>query len=429
MNQVLPQDFCDALNVYRWSKDLNLFILNINTIKIWLLVQPENRYNITLKLNLSDQTLEKLNTLENENWNIDDLKEFQMDPEILCQKIVCISELEWSCIQKNFPELTKRELYTYIADHILVTNEDIQRIALEPQGTADWLNHRKGRLTGSNYGNASGINPYAGGSPIELVRSMLFYEEMDERGQKACKHGNTHEDLACDCYEYLKVKLSRCFPNLSVDDKEQISTMIQVEHRGLEVHPFDPWSGDSKDGIVYFENGEEEPFLLEIKCPTKGDTYPEIPPYYYSQIQGIAYWNGYKKIDFFVFTREKCEISTYAYDHEYVNDFLLPRLRYWWFCMFLPNAVLYTQGKITRKEQIKDMTMDLFVPTAPHLQSIDPTYFMKLGYGLEKKKKTFSKPMFVPSLNSKTTTASTMAKYYPKTDSKKEKVEDYPFSF
>jgi len=391
----LPEPYCQALQIYRWLKDITLANEHLSEITQWLFDEPENRYNIGLRFYLeeecsnNDEIQKAIDHMKIDKWLVaEDLIHFQIDPEILCSEVVKITDLELQFIAQHFPQVTKKEMYTYIADHILVTNQDIIDIALEPQGTPDWLKHRQGRLTGSNYGNACGVNHYDEGSPIDLVRSMLFYKEMDARGKKACKHGNTHEDLACDCYEWKKAKIHRHENDDNGElTKDEIEQVVRVEHRGLEVHPFDPWSGDSKDGIVFMQNGNEEEFLLEIKCPTKGDTYPEVPPYYYSQIQGIAYWNEFKKIDFFVFTRFKAEMYTFLVDHEYLHYFMLPRLRHWWFCMFLPNAVLVKKGWIQSRSEIKHMEMDLIVPTAPHIQNIDPAYLKHLAYGLENKKK------------------------------------------
>jgi putative phage-type endonuclease len=278
-----------------------------------------------------------------------------------------LTDEEFAYIHEAYPEfrdvLTRDAMYRYIADHVLVTRADIVAIANAPQGTQEWLDHRSNRMTGSVYGTAAGVSPYQ--SPEELTREMIFREEfpMDERGKKACAYGSLHEDDGCDNYEAYMIATRR---------RHGIFSPFWVEHRGLEVHPRDPWSGDSKDGIVH--DGDLPPSLLEIKCPTRA-LYPKIPPYYYSQVQGIMMWNGHKFCDFCVWRPDETQIERFPLDEDYCYKFLKPMVRWWWFCHFMPHAVLKREGKITHSSQIKPMLRR--IP-----RGVDPD-FLKTVYGYE----------------------------------------------
>ena len=408
---VLPQDFCETLNVYRLLKRLEKN--GGNEPLLWKPVVEwfegngtDNKYALMRRFDYDEHASEEIKDayLCLKNGQCHDLA--RQVAQLLCPRpqefmlpSLRVSAKEYEHIQTHFPTVTIADMYAFIADHILVTNDDVQKIASEPQGTALWLRYRRHRLTGSNYGTAAGINPYKNGSAMDLVRNMLFYEEMDARGKFNCAYGNTHEDIACEQYErYMRRKFG-------LDSDE-----FRVEHRGLEVHPFEPWSGDSKDGIV-FQKGIPKPFLLEIKCPappqreweasvankemvnTKPDweaqllrnkIYDQIPPYYYAQIQGISHWNRYDYIDFCVWTYDQTEIKRFPIDRPYLDQFLMPRLRFWWFCAYLPNAVMVERGDITMACKIED------VPTVPPDEAPQSNRLIQYGVDeCESKKRKF----------------------------------------
>lgn len=415
MDQPLENEFCETLDVYRLLKRLqknggNEPLLWTSVFE-WYEPKPmigDNKYAMLRRCSFEEEAPQELyeayEALKNGKCHplSRELAFFMCPrPHEFMLSTVRLTLEEKTHIIKYFPTVTEDQIYEFIADHILVTNKDIQKIASEPQGTALWLKYRRHRLTGSNYGTAAGINPYKNGSAMDLVRSMLFYEEMDARGKFNCAYGNTHEDIACEQYErHMRRKFG-----LSKDE-------FRVEHRGLEVHPWEPWSGDSKDGIV-FQKGVDKPFLLEIKCPAppqreweasvsnkelvqkkpdweaqllRNKIYEQIPPYYYAQIQGIAKWNQYDYIDFCVWTYDETEIKRFAIDHPYLNQFLMPRLRFWWFCAYLPYAVMVERGDITMACKIDD------VPTVPPNEPEQPNRLIQYGVDeCEFKKRKYEK--------------------------------------
>jgi len=70
-----------------------------------------------------------------------------------------------------------------------------RRIEQTPQGTQEWLDARKYRLTASNFGAAAGRNRFR--SPEQLVQDMLYGEF---KGNDATRWGSQMESVALDAY-------------------------------------------------------------------------------------------------------------------------------------------------------------------------------------------------------------------------------------
>ena len=72
-----------------------------------------------------------------------------------------------------------------------------QRLRIEqaPQGSREWLDARKYRLTASNFGAAAGRNRFR--SPEQLVQDMLYGEF---KGNEATRWGSQMESVALDAY-------------------------------------------------------------------------------------------------------------------------------------------------------------------------------------------------------------------------------------
>ena len=253
---------------------------------------------------------------------------------------------ETEYVEKHFPNLPQS--ITEWSRRFFCTAEDIENMANCDQGTPEWLRHREWRLTGSLYGTAAGENPYPGQKPIDLVRDWLWPTEMDAQGKANCKWGNDHEDDACDAYEeYMRYQ-----KGLAGD-----STPFWVDHFGLEVHPKEPWTGDSKDGVVnnVLPDGSIQKWLLEIKCPPlnrftkKYKLYPNIPAQYYAQIQGIMGYNNLPFCDLVIWNPEAMIIERYQFDQKYF-DWLLAEMRAWYMLQFAPRAILKEAGLLQEGE-------------------------------------------------------------------------------
>jgi len=258
-----------------------------------------------------------------------------------------LTENERQTIALKFPRLpvTVEEW----SKRFFSTKEEIENMASVAQGTAEWLEFRKYRITGSVYGTAVGENKYE--SPEDLVRDMIWHKEMDDRGKANCKWGNDNEDNACDAYE----EDMRIQKGLAGD-----KTRFWVEHFGLEVHQEEMWSGDSKDGLVCNElaDGTIQHWLLEIKCPPRKEwgpdkgkyvLYPEIPPYYYAQIQGIMGYNKLPFCDFVIWNPEQMSVERYMFDPVYYN-WLRIGMRNWYVTQFAPRAIMKDHGMLRENE-------------------------------------------------------------------------------
>lgn len=183
------------------------------------------------------------------------------------------------------------------------------RICNLEQGTEEWLNARKNRLTGSNFGAAVGHNKWK--SPAALAHDMLYGTF---KGNDATRWGNDHEDLACQEY---------CLARRSQLERENAESEVKfaVTHSGLNPHPTMNWLAVSPDGHVK-ENGVDG--LLEIKCPYSQRIYPEIPPYYMDQIQGGMGVLELPWADFCVWTPHSMQIQRVHFDRRYWEDRLKP---------------------------------------------------------------------------------------------------------
>jgi putative phage-type endonuclease len=210
-----------------------------------------------------------------------------------------------------------------------------------PQRTVPWLNWRKDRGTASNFGSASGHNPYC--SPLQLVIEMLF---KSFQGNEATQWGQDHEALARD--EYVAWLRAQAAVTGDVDPDK-----IWCDETGLMVCVEKPYFAVSPDGIVHLGDGTLR--LLEIKCPFKKRLYGEIPRYYYDQIQGIMglmRLNGLvlEGCDFVVWTPDKIAIQHFPYNAQYFERDLLPALERWYLQLYVPSAILFEAGELKQGE-------------------------------------------------------------------------------
>jgi hypothetical protein len=88
-------------------------------------------------------------------------------------------------------ELAVKKLYASLE----ITDEGRRNLAALDQGTTEWLDARRNRLTGSNFGAAAGHNKWK--SPEGLAHDMLY---ATFKGNDATRWGTAHEPVACDEY-------------------------------------------------------------------------------------------------------------------------------------------------------------------------------------------------------------------------------------
>ena len=124
-----------------------------------------------------------------------------------------------------------------------------------PQGSPEWLEARKGKLTASNVGAALGLCSWTS-------RKVAYARAMGTdtfEGNEATRWGSANESNALAAYS--------------------AHTGDLVEPTGLHVHEHAPWLAGSPDGLVGTEG------MVEAKCPYWNKTpHQTIPVYYYLQI-------------------------------------------------------------------------------------------------------------------------------------------------
>lgn len=140
------------------------------------------------------------------------------------------------------------------------------------QGSREWHQLRRGRITGSVMAAAAGLNPYTSrGKVYDLLTQRKEPENLDH--VPAVQHGNKYEDHAIAAYE-------------------AVTGDFGVQKTGIVLDAFDGYLAASPDGFcgAHDSYGRGSTYL-EIKCPfgRSGDRiqlYDDIPTYYMPQVQG-----------------------------------------------------------------------------------------------------------------------------------------------
>jgi len=149
--------------------------------------------------------------------------------------------------------------------------------AAAPQRSVAWKEARKFALTGSDFGSASGSNPYC--SPQDLVTKKLWNSFS---GNNATKWGSTCEPLAGEAF--------LAWAKATLDPEAKLHSF------GLLKWSKTPWLAVSPDGVLEWTDKGVQVFdLVEFKCPTRISTegHPygkyshDTPPYYRDQMLGI----------------------------------------------------------------------------------------------------------------------------------------------
>lgn len=190
------------------------------------------------------------------------------------------------------------------------------------QGSQEWHDQRRGKLTGSNVGAALGLNPWK--TPEDLIRQMVReYHGADPefQGNTATEFGQLHEPLAI--MDYMG------------------QTGYHPEECGFFVHPEHDWLGASPDALI----GDN--CILEVKCPfglrkKKGvelvfKTAKE-QPHYYAQMQMEMACTGREKAHFYQWTQHGSILEMVEFSQTWW-DKNLPKMRkfYDWYLSELDN--------------------------------------------------------------------------------------------
>jgi len=176
------------------------------------------------------------------------------------------------------------------------------------QGTEEWLNARKGVVTGSRVGAILGLNPWQ--KKEDVLREMVREHHGAERefqGNEATRWGTEHEADGINYYEH--------------------STGNIVQHHGLIVHPDYDWIGYSPDGTTRFSLDEEDnTALIEVKCPFSQKIPESIPEHYMAQVQLGMEVMGLVKTHFIYWTPLQQMIVDIPRDWDWFDD-IKPKLR------------------------------------------------------------------------------------------------------
>ena len=130
------------------------------------------------------------------------------------------------------------------------------------QGSAAWLEARRGRLTASRFGAAAGLSRYVTPHSLwQLLTGRIAADEESDGDDDTApqRHGHRLEPTARSVYATLME--------------------TRVIETGFWPHLSHAWLGASPDGLVGRDG------LLEIKCPVH-QLHTEVPDEYMAQVQG-----------------------------------------------------------------------------------------------------------------------------------------------
>lgn len=152
------------------------------------------------------------------------------------------------------------------------------------QGSPEWHDARRGKLTGTAFRAALAIGKQ--GQPLKDRRDLVARLVEEIRSGKTVpietneymQHGSRMEPFACMAYEF--------------------ATGYEVEHAAILQHPTLPYVAFSPDGLIGTDG------LLEIKSPalehrhTRTRDSGKVPDEYMPQCQGGLFVTGRQWVDF-----------------------------------------------------------------------------------------------------------------------------------
>ena len=267
------------------------------------------------------------------------------------------------------PPLSVRDYFSRFVDR---TPDACAAEAAAPQRSVKWKEARKFALTGSDFGAASGSNPYS--SQQDLVTKKLWNSFA---GNDATKWGSTCEPLAGDAFLHWA--------------KSTLDPEAKLHSFGLLKWSATPWLAVSPDGVLEWTDKGSKVFdLVEFKCPTRISTeghpygkYPHnTPPYYRDQmlgIWGLANENGGIVIDgeprvlrdawFVVWQPTTLWVTLHSFSADNWTALRL-LLRKWYFGRFLPALVWHYHGQLEPGEAVPT-SVPLDLRSAPNKNGSD----------------------------------------------------------
>eukprot|EP00795_Rhopilema_esculentum_P004939 gene4939-21279_t len=230
-----------------------------------------------------------------------------------------------------------KEMMDIFCDNFNLTKDEVDAIEKSTGGQSsneEWKQQRKYRITASNFYSAA-VNTV---EPSSKLKSM-FYATFTSA---STNHGNRFESHVRDLYK--KTMIDQGFP-------------INVAEVGLKVSHTEPYLAASLDGII---SCRSEKWGLEIKCPfskynsslddaikdrnfflkqTSEGVKLKRRHKYYFQVQGEMFCANLRRVDFVVWfgDNKPLFIESIFYDEDFVLNFILPRLKFFYCRAVLPE--------------------------------------------------------------------------------------------
>lgn len=277
------------------------------------------------------------------------------------------NEIMFTPIFDNSIEETRTAIVNFYKRILNISESEIVKISCMDQRSDEWLTSRKLRLTASNFGAAIGCSPYL--TPDGLLRQIIYqtfkgnvataYGSMSEAN--ACReylglvNGGTPGDSAAIEHREHGLGLSKDYPFLGASPDGLLTICREpAVHIPVELHCpdskydlienyFDPDQGIISKSTWLFPDTFPHQALLEIKCPFRKMLYGEIPVHYYVQIQGAMQIFDLPYCHFYVWTPTGSSLVCYPKNDRFWHDYMLPRLKKFYFTKYMPMAFLYSR--------------------------------------------------------------------------------------
>lgn len=229
--------------------------------------------------------------------------------------------------------------------------EKLLKIPQYEQRSPEWFAQRLNKLTSSDAASVLGTSPY--NKPHELLFKKCGYDIKPFVGNIATLHGQKYEDTAIDLYCRITGKINYNFGCISYTDVHNDYPEYNKEYDFLAGSP---------DGIVEsVYDKDEEPILLEVKCPFRRpikDGY--IPIYYYPQVQLNLFICDLSIADFIEFCPKsnKLNIVRISKDMKWINE-NVPKLIEFWKEVELYREIGIENHEEYKKKKIRDEKREL----------------------------------------------------------------------
>jgi putative phage-type endonuclease len=204
--------------------------------------------------------------------------------------------------------------------------EQLSKIPQFEQRSPEWFEQRKDKLTSSDAATVLGTNPYCKEEELLFKKCGI---EKPFTSNIATLHGQKYEDEAIAWYSKITNRTNYDFGLLCYQDVYKENKNVNKEHFFLAGSP---------DGIAINNNDpDEEPVLIEVKCPFKRPIKTGyIPVYYVPQVQLNMYICDLHVADFIEYCPRKriINIVRIVRDENWLNKHI-PILQEFW------NKVIY----------------------------------------------------------------------------------------